>query len=90
MVALEQAAVQSPAQTAEQAPAPQAAQAQTPDQTADIKDVVPNAVNVNAKEVPKRDSEANWNFIASAGNNDAADNADLLELSRQLGTPAQR
>ena len=49
----------------------------------------------STKEVPKRDSEANWSF-ATIGNTQnaadatAADNADLLELSRQLGTPTRR
>ena len=55
-----------------------------------VKDVVPNPQNT--KEVPKRDSEANWSFSTVAQNpQDTAtvDNADLLELSRQLGTPTR-
>ena len=53
-----------------------------------VKDIV--TVPQNPKEVPKRDSEANWSF-STVGQNVQdtanADNADLLELSRQLGTP---
>ena len=63
------------------------------------KNAVPDAKNV--KDVPKRDSEANWNFAAAvepspataanaAASAAAADNDDLLELSRQLGTPSRR
>jgi len=55
-----------------------------------VKNVVPSAQNT--KEVPKRDSEANWSFSTVAQNpQDTAtvDNADLLELSRQLGTPTR-
>lgn len=63
------------------------------------KDTVPDAKNT--KDVPKRDSEANWNFAAAVGPSQAtaanaaasaaaADNDDLLELSRQLGTPSRR
>ena len=56
-----------------------------------VKDIV--SVPQNPKEVPKRDSEANWSF-STVGQNVQdtanADNADLLELSRQLGTPTRR
>ena len=55
------------------------------------KGIVPNAQNM--KEVPKRDSEANWSFSnisQNAQETATVDNADLLELSRQLGTPARR
>ena len=55
-----------------------------------VKDVVPSAQNT--KEVPKRDSEANWSFstVAQSPQDTATvDNADLLELSRQLGTPTR-